>query len=67
MTNLECLTHDELAIEAMKLARNRFHSKILAALAIDLRNACDNEQPSQDLARDIIGLIDRLHEAESRT
>jgi hypothetical protein len=62
--NLEDLTHEELAAEALSLARNRFRSKILAVLAIDLRAACDAEEPSVDLARDVIGLIDRLYSAE---
>lgn len=61
--SLEDLTHEELASEALDLARNRFHSKILAALAIDLRTACDTEQPSTALAREIIALIDRLYAA----
>lgn len=61
--NLEDLTHEQLAAEALTLARERFHSKILAARAIDLRTACDAEEPSADIARDIIDLIDKLYAA----
>lgn len=57
------LTHEQLALEALMLARTKFHSKILAALAVDLRDACDNERPSDDLARGIIKLIDDLYAA----
>jgi hypothetical protein len=60
------LTHEQLATEALSLAQNYFHSKILAAKAIDLRDACGNEQPSAGLARDIIKLIDDLYEARTR-
>lgn len=52
LSELEEMTHDELATRAARMA-DAYADDVLAALASDLRDAVDSERPSDEAAAQI--------------